>query len=216
MILVFAPDAPETLLQEACLAAASLGHSCEVSRGPRETVVVLSGTEDAEELGKRLASLGPVDLITLQEPGRYARLRTRRRFTGALVAGLGLFMTVGAAVPLAGFLLPPRRALMHEGQFRAADVAQLGENSARMVRFRGEPVLLVRQAGERYFALAALCPYMEDCLLEWSAERLQVVCPCHGDAFDLYGNVLRGPASVPLHSYVVERVGDGLYLNGEG
>ena len=66
--------------------------------------------------------------------------------------------------------------------------------------------------GERYFALSAICTHMEDCQLEWDVERGQIVCPCHGCVFDLYGNVARGPASVPLARVGLERSGERLFL----
>jgi Rieske Fe-S protein len=67
---------------------------------------------------------------------------------------------------------------------------------------------VVHHGEQRYFALSAICTHMEECRLEWDAERAQIVCPNHGCVFDLFGNVAHGPASVPLQRYTIERVVD--------
>ena len=75
---------------------------------------------------------------------------------------------------------------------------------------------LIRLAGDRWFALSAICTHMQICQLEWDEDRGQLVCPCHGGAFDVYGNVVQGPPSIPLRSYDVERLEDEVYVRREG
>ncbi|MBI5362538.1 MAG: Rieske 2Fe-2S domain-containing protein, partial [Planctomycetes bacterium] len=65
-------------------------------------------------------------------------------------------------------------------------------------------------------ALSAICTHINTCQLDWHEDRRQLVCPCHGGAFDVHGNVVQGPPSIPLATFPVERVGDELFVRREG
>ena len=116
-------------------------------------------------------------------------------------------------IPLFGFLLPPGNSPAGAGPVRVASVDQLAEGRAKLVRFENRPILLIRYGGDT-FAASASCTYMDECQLEWDTDRLQLLCPCHGDAFDVFGNVIQGPASIPLPTFAVERVEDELFVHG--
>jgi cytochrome b6-f complex iron-sulfur subunit len=133
-----------------------------------------------------------------------------------LATGLGLLTAVGAGIPVVGFLLPPRGTLSDPDLIRAGATDKLEEGSARPILFHGVPVFLIRLAGDRFFALSAICTHMKVCRLEWDADRSLLLCPCHGGSFDVHGNVVRGPASTPLTSYAVDQVGDELFIRREG
>jgi Rieske Fe-S protein len=134
---------------------------------------------------------------------------------GGLVGGLGLLTAMGAALPVVGFLLPPRGMLSDRNLIPAGKQSDLAEESARAVEVLGHPVLLVRLDGERFYALSAVCTHMNVCRLEWNKERRQLVCPCHGGAFDVYGNVVQGPPSIPLRTYEVDLVGEDVLIRRE-
>jgi cytochrome b6-f complex iron-sulfur subunit len=95
---------------------------------------------------------------------------------------------------------------------RAGSAARLEVGAARSVVFHGVPVLLICLEPDRYVAISATCTHMQVCKVEWDRDRRHLLCPCHGGAFDIHGNVVRGPASVPLSTYSVERVGDELFV----
>jgi Rieske Fe-S protein len=122
---------------------------------------------------------------------------------------------MGAALPVTGFLLPPRGMLSDRSLIPAGKRSDLAEQSARHVEVLGHPVLLVHLEGERFFALSAVCTHMNTCRLEWNRDRRQLVCPCHGGAFDVYGNVVQGPPSIPLRTYEVDQVGEDLVIRRE-
>jgi thiosulfate dehydrogenase [quinone] large subunit len=65
----------------------------------------------------------------------------------------------------------------------------------------GDPGIIVRLADGSYVAYDATCTHA-GCPVEWSAADAQLVCPCHGAAFDPAhaGAVLIGPAQQPLAS----------------
>ena len=39
------------------------------------------------------------------------------------------------------------------------------------------------------------------CIINWNNDEKSWDCPCHGSRFDVYGNVLNGPANKPLEYY---------------
>ncbi len=65
----------------------------------------------------------------------------------------------------------------------------------------GDPGIIVRLPDGSYVAYDATCTHA-GCPVEWSAADAQLVCPCHGAAFDPAhaGAVLVGPAVLPLAS----------------
>jgi cytochrome b6-f complex iron-sulfur subunit len=216
MILILASDTPAAVLEDIVAEATRRGWRCEVSRGDEQVVVGLSGTGDAAGLESALSSRADIDVLPLLSHREYRLLRSRRRMLTGLVAGFGALTAAAAALPVVGFLLPPKGTLSDRSLVLAASKAELAERTAKKVTVLGKPILLVRLEGDRYFALSAVCTHMDICHLDWSEERREFVCPCHGGAFDVYGNVVKGPPSVPLRSYPIEQLGDELYIRREG
>lgn len=86
------------------------------------------------------------------------------------------------------------------------------------IRPAGHPShLLVFAMPEREFAvLSPVCTHRQ-CLVDVSGARL--VCPCHGSEYDRSGDVLGGPAELPLRRYPAELVTDDelvIRLDGGG
>jgi len=46
------------------------------------------------------------------------------------------------------------------------------------------------------------------CQVNYDADHLRFYCPCHGSEFDLYGRVLKGPATKPLNYYHTQLKGE--------
>jgi nitrite reductase/ring-hydroxylating ferredoxin subunit len=215
MFVILPADASPQLVDSVCSRAALRGWQPEVSSGAEQTIVALAGHGDRLGLEQDLAGQADLELVPILSGREYWKQRLVRRVVGWLAAGLGLLTALALMLPAFGFLVPPKRPTAGADMSRAALVRELPENSSRIVRFRGRPVLVVRHGPERYFALSAICTHMEDCQLEWDRERSQIVCPCHGCIFDLYGNVAQGPASVPLQRFGIERDGERVFLRGE-
>jgi|JI10StandDraft_1071094.scaffolds.fasta_scaffold363354_3 Rieske Fe-S protein len=216
MILVLDPLASDTLVADVLRKAQALGWSGEVSRGEDQTVVSLSGDGDPAQLEAAFASHADVDVVPILSRQEYQRLRVRRRLMTGLAGGLGLLTAMGVAVPVVGFLLPPKGMLGDHDFVKVADEGEMTTRAAKAVSLFNRSMLVIRSEGGRYFAVNAICTHMSVCRLEWREDRQLLVCPCHGGAFDVYGNVVQGPPSIPLATYGVEKVGTDLYLRREG
>lgn len=212
LVLILGPHSSSQVILEIVDAAERLGWRCDISRSDEQIVIGLSGDGDAAGLEAALAQRSDVELVPILSRREYLRLRQRRNLMRGLATGMGVLAAVTAGAPIIGFLLPPKGTLSDRTSVRAARKGELAERSARQVTVLGKPVLLVHLEGGRYFALSAICTHMDICRLEWSAERCQLLCPCHGGAFDVFGNVVQGPPSIPLSSYAVEELGDELFI----
>ncbi len=70
---------------------------------------------------------------------------------------------------------------------------------------------LVIDSEQQVTAFSSLCTHL-GCAYGWSTERQAFLCPCHGSAFDVSGNVINGPASRPLDRYPVRVEGTRVWL----
>jgi Rieske Fe-S protein len=216
MILVLDPQASDALIADVVKSAEDLGWRCELSRGEDQIVIGLTGDGDPAALEAALEHHSDVDVVPVLSRADYNRLRIRRRLMTGLASGLGLLTAMGAGAPVIGFLLPPKGTLGENDFVKVATEGELESRPAKQVTLFGRTMLVIRGGGARYFAVSAICTHMSVCHLEWRPERNLLVCPCHGGAFDPYGNVVAGPPSIPLATYGVEKVGDALYLRREG
>jgi Rieske Fe-S protein len=60
-----------------------------------------------------------------------------------------------------------------------------------------QQVALSRDAQGTLHAVSSVCTHM-GCDVDWNGEAKTWDCPCHGSRFSPTGEVLRGPASLPL------------------
>ena len=212
MILVLPPETTDQALREVVSQAERLGWSAQVSRGSEQMIVALEGLGEPAALEAALDRTAEVDVIPVLTTAQYRLRRSRRTVLTGLAAGLGLLTAVGAGLPVVGFLRPPLRPLGNPEQISGGSVRSLEPGMARPLRFRDSLLLLICLEPGQYVALSGSCTHMQPCRLDWDRERRLLVCPCHGGAFDVHGNVVRGPASRPIASYSVERVGDELFV----
>jgi Rieske Fe-S protein len=212
VILVLAQDIGEAALDLILRDCQSLGWQCEVSRGAEQTIVTLSGSADPGVLEERFRERGDVDVIPILSQREYRYLHARRRMLAGMAGGLGALTALGTGIPVLGFLLPPKGVIPDRDLVRVAAQDEIKERTGRRMTLLGQPVLLVRLEHQRWFALSAICTHMNICHLDWNEERRELVCPCHGGAFDVHGNVVQGPPSIPLESYQVELIGPDVFV----
>ena len=89
---------------------------------------------------------------------------------------------------------------------RVAPLEKIPTGGAYRAKLVGDiPIILVNVDGE-IRAFEAVCTH-EGCPLGWNPTQHLIRCPCHGSAFDTRGQVVNGPAKLPLAAYeaIVER-----------
>jgi nitrite reductase/ring-hydroxylating ferredoxin subunit len=98
---------------------------------------------------------------------------------------------------MAEFEVVARADDLKEGDMRAFDV-------------RGTKIAVANVAGT-FYAFGDTCTHRECSLAEGDLEETTVTCPCHGSEFDVIsGQVLRGPARVPVGSFEIRAEGGNL------
>lgn len=128
----------------------------------------------------------------------------RRRLLVWLVRGFGSLWALGAAWVATAFVHPPSSGRgLADTTLDAGAAGSLLIGQGRLVRHGRQPVWVVRTGEASYVGMSAVCTHLH-CVLDWNAENRIMDCPCHAGSFDLNGNVLSGPAPLPLERYAVE------------
>ena len=123
--------------------------------------------------------------------------QSRRRFIVSLIAA-------ACAVVGAGRFLIPRTT--RRSALLTIPVGEVPQEGALV--YREARVAVIREGSDLY-ALSLVCTHL-GCTV--TVTPTDLVCPCHGSAYDRKGNVLKGPASRPLPRYRVEQQGENLVV----
>ena len=131
---------------------------------------------------------------------------SRRDFVGWIIRG-GMFAT------LAGMILPALQYVWPVmGRGPSMEMEEVGRvedipvGGAKKVIVGGSALLLIRTASE-FKAYSAICTHL-GCIVDWDAQKKEIVCPCHAGVFDVEGRNVSGPPPKPLPFYRVN-VADG-------
>jgi nitrite reductase/ring-hydroxylating ferredoxin subunit len=211
MIVVLAPDVPRSTLDRLGAELATRGWQVEVSRGKEQTLLLVAGPAQPDELRGLLTGL-EADILPVLEPEQYRRQYQRRRFLSAAITGLAVIVLTCLALPVWAFLQPPDSAVVAPDLVHVRGARDMAVGSALLLRIHDVSIHVVRVAPQRWHAVSGACTYSERCLLEWSVEQQRLLCACHGCAYDTYGNVLQPPASIPLVGFKVLESGLELYV----
>lgn len=120
-------------------------------------------------------------------------------------------LCVAVFYPIVRFLSPPLIAetALNEVEAGATNDPEILGKGFKIVRFGGEPVILVRVGEVEYRAFAATCTHL-DCIVEFQKPKSRIWCNCHNGEYDLMGRNVGGPPPRPLTPYkvtVVEKAG---------
>lgn len=149
----------------------------------------------------------------IESRGEGVERTTRRRLLGWLSRGFLSLWAVGFGWVTLSFLRPPRtRQSLGERVIRVGPLDSIPVGQARLIRHGRDPIFVVRTDEETVVGLAGVCTHLH-CVLEWNGEQRQLACPCHEGAFDLNGNVLKGPPPRPLRRYRVQTQLNQIYLH---
>jgi nitrite reductase/ring-hydroxylating ferredoxin subunit len=98
---------------------------------------------------------------------------------------------------------------------RTAGSADVVAGHMRVFDVDGIKVCVANANGHLY-ALDDTCTHLGCSLAKGKLEGTTVTCPCHGSQFDLtLGVVIRGPATRPVRSRMVEVAGEDLLATVE-
>jgi len=137
----------------------------------------------------------------------------RRRFLSQAVMGFGLLFGLGTlALRFAQFLVPAPRPKQVQAVLIGTE-GQVPDGDAVPMAI-GTHKLLVLRTSEGVTAFSRRCTDL-GCLVSWSKERQQFLCPCHRGVFDKEGTNIAGPPPRPLDRYAVVKRGDQLYVTIE-
>ena len=70
----------------------------------------------------------------------------------------------------------------------------------------------MRQTHEKLTVLSATCSHL-GCLVNYSKEKGEFLCPCHGGRYDLSGKNIAGPPPAPL-GRIPAKIKNGMVLVG--
>ena len=90
------------------------------------------------------------------------------------------------------------------------DVEGLEDRELAAFDVRGKRIAIA-SVGEVFYAFADTCTHQGCSLADGTLDGTTVTCPCHGSEFNVTtGDVVRGPARVPVASYPVRLEGNAL------
>ncbi|MBI3601235.1 MAG: Rieske (2Fe-2S) protein [Nitrospinae bacterium] len=99
------------------------------------------------------------------------------------------------------FLFPTATTVgMGEIETFSMSINEIPVGSAKIVRYKNRPAIVIRLKEQEIYALSAICTHL-GCIVKWQEDKKELFCPCHAGRFDLYGNVLGGPPPKPLSVY---------------
>jgi len=180
------------------IAAAALTAEVRWARRAGRLALLVESTPASADAIAALADDPAVEYV-LRNPSRaeITRIFSRRELLSVALWGTGAMAAACLAAPVAMFLrAPPHERVGGEVLVGRTESIPVGGAQSKVVD--GEDVLIIRRDEDNYHALTATCTHSDVCLVEWDAERRQLVCPCHRGIFDLYGNVVSGPPPRPL------------------
>jgi cytochrome b6-f complex iron-sulfur subunit len=134
----------------------------------------------------------------------------RRGFIGRVFTwlGLGSLATSLASTAYANFrFFFPKVLYEPPAQFKAGFPRDYQPGTVNDRWFKDFQVWIVRTDAELY-ALLAVCTHL-GCLTHYFAGEELFKCPCHGSNFSLEGDVVAGPAPVPLYRLALSLGDDG-------
>lgn len=129
----------------------------------------------------------------------------RRQFTNLLLGG-GLIGWLGSVLyPVISFLKPPEIPEANIQSVKAGLASEFESNTAQILKFGRQPVILVRTESGDFRALSATCTHL-DCIVQYRGDLKQIWCACHNGLYDLKGRNVSGPPPKPLEEYAVNIV----------
>jgi len=122
---------------------------------------------------------------------------SRRSFLNSVILSWSAVTVTPFLYGVIRYIFPPARNERIVGSLLAAKVPEIPNNTAKIVKFNKQPVIIIHTPNGQFKAFSARCTHL-GCVVEYKGEERQLHCNCHGSVFDLNGKNLKGPASIPL------------------
>jgi cytochrome b6-f complex iron-sulfur subunit len=125
---------------------------------------------------------------------------------GFLIPGVKIFSPLGDRdKQLVFFPLVPEEEIPRSG-VKKSELLYTASGRERKAR------VFIVSSHEELMVLSATCSHL-GCLVNYSKEKGEFVCPCHGGRYDLTGKNIAGPPPAPL-SRIPTRIEHGMVLIG--
>lgn len=125
---------------------------------------------------------------------------------GFLVSGIKIFSPVhGREKGLIYFPLVPEAEIPRSG-VKKGELVYTASGRERKAR------VFIISSREELTVLSATCSHL-GCLVNYSKEKGEFICPCHGGRYDLSGRNIAGPPPAPL-GRIPARIENGMVLVG--
>lgn len=121
------------------------------------------------------------------------------------------FCCLAAALPAGAFLAACHGSAGFESGDRSVPLCPAADVKMGKTKFALESLLLVRDK-DGIAAMTMTCTHERCSLSMEQGGEAPIVCPCHGSLFSERGDVLKGPATVPLPWYDVHIDEQGMVI----
>jgi Rieske Fe-S protein len=133
----------------------------------------------------------------------------RRGFLARIVTAIHGAIGATVAFILGGAVLAPAFSRRDDAWLRAAALDAIPDNAPLPVTLRvtrqdgfmhvvdRTVIYLVKTRDQQVRAMHSTCTHL-GCRTSYDPETSRIVCPCHGGAYDLDGQVVEGPPPSPL------------------
>ena len=141
----------------------------------------------------------------------------RRRFLTWLARGGVLGWLASVMYPAIRFIMPPESGEANVSQvklpFSRAEIEADPKKSKTFKFGRSLGLIVVTEAGQLR-AMAATCTHL-DCTVQHRPDLGIIWCSCHNGRYDLDGKNISGPPPRPLEQFVVEEIGEDIFVHKE-
>ncbi len=85
------------------------------------------------------------------------------------------------------------------------ETLELKQTEGRVFKYEGSKFAVYKDENNKLHILNPKCSHL-GCIINWNNDEKSWDCPCHGSRFNVFGEVINGPANEPLEYYNEEPI----------